>query len=399
MISLTACLVHSASRTGRSSSAPSRMAYPLSTASGSSPIRSRQLAGVGPSESRGVRHRDPAPRRAEVGEHVEPPVPADPDAGLRVDSLLDHSQLGRCGIGFGQVGDPQVVTRRGAPRRRDDQPPPVPADRDAVVVGLVPALAEHERIVVGRRADLVQVDPPVVLALPVRHGLRRQPAGVVEGLAARQPGHVRVAAAVDRPVDQRTRGDVDHPQQRLLVAAFGHLVGQQAPLLVRLPGVQRRQPGRVDGHRVDEHLLRVLARRGTQPGAEHAVLGAGVAPGVKAPLAPPGRRADIAGAQQLAHPCGQPLPARQFFPVGGEQVRLRREPPGPFGARVVLQPSVGVADAMSQDVLGQVEPAGFRITELVHAVLPLAHPRTLRSPATCTLMWWRMRVPGDTLGA
>ena len=98
----------------------------------------------------GVRHRDPAARRAVVGEHVEPPVPADPDAGLGVDPLLDHPEVGRGGIGFGQVGDPQVVARRGAPRRRDDQPPPVPADRDAVVVGLVPALAEDEHVLVRR---------------------------------------------------------------------------------------------------------------------------------------------------------------------------------------------------------------------------------------------------------
>ena len=47
MISLSACLVQSASSTGRSSSAPSRIAYPRSTASGSCPIRSRQVAGAG----------------------------------------------------------------------------------------------------------------------------------------------------------------------------------------------------------------------------------------------------------------------------------------------------------------------------------------------------------------
>ena len=314
-------------------------------------------AGVG-----GVGHRDPAARRAVVGEHVEPPVPADPHAGLRVDPLLDHPKVGRGGIGLGQVGDPQVVARRGAPRRADDQPPPVPADRGAVVVGLVPALAEDEDVLVRGRTDLVQVDPPVVLALPVRYRLRRQPAGVVEGLAAGQPGHVRVPATVDRPVRQRARGDVDHPQQRLLVAALGQLIGQQPALLVRLPGVQRGQPGRVDGHRVDEHLLRALA----QPGAQHAVLAAGIAPGVEAPLAPPGRRPDIARAQQLAYPAGQPVPAGQLLPVRAEQPGLRRQPVLPLGARVVLQPPVGVVDLVTQDVLGQVNPPRMRILELAH---------------------------------
>ena len=44
LISLSACLVQLATSTGRGSSAPSKMAYPRSTASGSSAIRSRQPA-------------------------------------------------------------------------------------------------------------------------------------------------------------------------------------------------------------------------------------------------------------------------------------------------------------------------------------------------------------------
>ena len=46
MISLSACLAQDATSTGRASSAPSRIAYPCSTASGSSRIRSHQSAGL-----------------------------------------------------------------------------------------------------------------------------------------------------------------------------------------------------------------------------------------------------------------------------------------------------------------------------------------------------------------
>src|SRR5580698_4483607 len=118
---------------------------------------------------------------------------------------------------------------------------------------------------------------------------------------------------------------------------------------------------------------------------------AGVAPGEEVPFAPPGRRARIADAQQVAHLCGQPVPPGQFLLAGDEQVSLRLEPGGSFGARVVLQPPVGVTDLMPQDVFGQVEPARRRISVLSHA-------GTLRSRSPCTLMRWRMRVPGDTLG-
>src|SRR5579862_3370509 len=66
VISLSACLVQEASKTARSSDGPSRIAYPWSTASGSSPISSRQLKGSagspGPPDPIGSRGRVTARR-------------------------------------------------------------------------------------------------------------------------------------------------------------------------------------------------------------------------------------------------------------------------------------------------------------------------------------------------
>ena len=155
----------------------------------------------------------------------------------------------------GDVGQPHVVARSGAERAREDQPTAVAADRDAVVAGLVHALAEDHHVVVGRVADPVQVDPVVVHRLVGRHVLGGEPAGVVEPLAAGQPGDGGVAGARQRAVDDRARVDVEHEQRALLVAADGQLVGEQPAFLVGLPAVQRGLAAGVERRRVDEGAL------------------------------------------------------------------------------------------------------------------------------------------------
>ncbi len=91
----------------------------------------------------------PAARRVPVGEDVQHAVPAGPGRGLRIDVLLQHAQVGRGFPGGRQVGEPEVVARRGAGRRADDQPAAVQAHRGHVVVRLLPALAEDHRVVIG----------------------------------------------------------------------------------------------------------------------------------------------------------------------------------------------------------------------------------------------------------
>ena len=108
---------------------------------------------------------DPAARRVEVGVHVQPPVAGDPGAGLGVQADGDLDERRGAEVGGREVGDPHVGARRRARGGRHDQPAPVAGDRDAVVVGVVEARAEHLDVVRGRGAQPVQPDAAVVLRL------------------------------------------------------------------------------------------------------------------------------------------------------------------------------------------------------------------------------------------
>ncbi len=302
-------------------------------------------------------HRQPAPRRARVGEDVQPPVPARVQPGPGVHALLDRLQLRPGRPGGGQVGQPHVVARGGALRGRDHQPAAVPADRDAVVVRLVPALAEDQHVLVGGRADRVQVHPAVKLLLTGRDLARRELADVIERLAARQPGHRGVAAAADRAVHRLAGYHIQHPQFRLLVPAGGQLVGEQPALLVRLPGIERGQPGRVQGRRVNEHPLR-LPRGGRH---QRPVFLPGQAAREELPRPAPDRGADVPGAHQLLEPGREPGPPGQPGLRAGPQRVLGPQPFLGFRARRVLQPAVRVGHAVAVQILDETGAAGRRI--------------------------------------
>ena len=148
MISLSACLAQDATSTGRASSAPSRIAYPCSTASGSSRIRSHQSAGLPTvaGSATAIRPRG-APRS--VNTYSRPSRPARTPVCASTPSCTTRSS-GAAGSDDRQVGQPQVVARRRAPGGGQEKPAPVPADRGAVVVRLVPALAEDEHVLARR---------------------------------------------------------------------------------------------------------------------------------------------------------------------------------------------------------------------------------------------------------
>ena len=312
-----------------------------------------------------IGHRQPAPRRARIGEHVQPAVPAHVQAGPGVHALLDHLQHRLTRRGGGQVGQPDIVARRRALGGGDHQPAAVVADRDAVVVRLVPAAAEDQRVLIGGRADRVQVDPAVKLLFTRRDLARRERADVVERLTTGQPGHRRVAAAADGAVHELTGHDIQHPEFRLLVPSAGQLVGEQPALPVRVPGIERGHPGRVQRRRVDQHPLR-LPGGGRQ---QHPMLLPGQAAHEELARTPPGRGADVPGGHQLLDPGLQPGPPGQPGPRAGPQRVLRRQPLLRAGAGRVLQPAVRVGHTVPVHHLGEVVAARRGIPGRLRAAL------------------------------
>jgi hypothetical protein len=246
----------------------------------------------------GVGHADPGARGVAVGEDVQPAVAAELQPALGVHPFLDDDQVGRGGGGGGEVGQPQVVARRRAPGGGDLQPPAVAGDSDAVVVGLLQAVAEDQDVFPGGGADPVQVDPAMELLLAVGHLRGGQPAHVVEGLTAGEPRHGGVAAPVDRPLDPVAERDVHQVEAGLLVAAHRDLVGEQTALLVGLPRVERRETGRVERHRIQQRPLGAVG----VDGVENGVLLLRGAPHEELPLPAPHRCADRARPQQLGDP-------------------------------------------------------------------------------------------------
>ena len=275
VISLIACRVHAHSSVPPSAGASRRPGRPGSRSPRAPPRRPRG-PGRSTSSYAGSAGSSTASRprgRVPVGEHVDPAVAADVQRG---------AARRRPPARRAASGDSSRPSDRSASHRSlrgavpadapTDEPAAVHRHGDAVVVGRVQAGAEH--LDVGRRvgADPVQPDPPVELLLAGGHQLRREPAHVVVGLAARQPGDGRVAGPVDRAVHRRAGGDVHDVQHRLLVAARGELVGEQVALLGRaarrpassLPVGSMRD--RVDEHplgavRVDGEQHRVLLAR------------------------------------------------------------------------------------------------------------------------------------------
>ena len=207
-------------------------------------------------------------------------------------------------------------------------------------------------------AHPVEPHPPVVLPLLLGQARRIEPADVVVGLAAGQPGDGGVPGTVDRALDLLAGRHVEHAQHALLGAALGELVGEQVPLHARLPRVERRQAGGVDGHRVDEHALGALGVHRD----EDAVLLVTLPADEEAPVAAPDRDADHAGGEELAQPRGERGTARPGRGLLGEERVLGLRPGDRPGILDVLEPPVRVGHAVAVELLDEVEPFRWRDT-------------------------------------
>jgi hypothetical protein len=121
-------------------------------------------------------------------------------------------------------------------------------------------------------------------------------------------------------------------------------------------------------------LARAFLARPARPARdiERRVFLVRVAPRVEPGRTAPRRQADGAGAQQLAHPRGELLPARQFVAVAGPQLFLGGEPLPGFRRSGVLEPAIGVRDVVTEEVINQVQSARGGI-----AARERGHNRTL----------------------
>ncbi len=305
-----------------------------------------QLTPVRAIGRRGVGDGEPPPGGAVGGEQVE-------QALVHPGAALDVVGLGEDGHQRGvtlQVCDPQGVAPGGADVAGDQQPAPVAAHADVVIgVLVVEAGAVDEGVAA---ADAVPPDPPVEGLLAVRCLGGVDHPDVEELLPAGEPGHGRVAAAVDRRLDLVAAVDVEHVQHRVLVPARGELVGDAAALAVGQPRVERGETGRIDRHRVEER---------TAVDEHDGVLLAGFAAGAEPAARPPRRGADRSGVQQVLEPLRQVPSAGECLQVcRGERVLLGRPRDRPrIGG--ILEPPVGIGDPVTVQVLDEVEPRGVGV--------------------------------------
>ncbi len=200
-------------------------------------------------------------------------------------------------------------------------------------------------------------DPAVELLLARRDLVGGEPADVDELLAPRQPGDGGVAAAVERAVDGLAGGDVEHVQQRLLVPAAGHLVGQQVPLLGGLPGVERGRARGVQRDDVEQDAAAAVALADVQDG----VLLARLAAGREGPVAAPGGHAGGPGVEQGGEAGAQPVAPGQGVEVLADQALLGVRPGLRVGGGGVLEPAVGVGDGVAVQVVDQVQAGGVGV--------------------------------------
>ena len=324
-----------------------------------------QLAPVLPARGGRIGDGQSPARRAVGGVQVEPAVAVHPGVALHVVGLGEDRDQRAAAI---QVGDPDAVPARGAHVAGDQQPAAVPGHAHPVVgVLVVQTRAVDQLVLFGGGADPVPPDPAVEGLLAgwglvlVDHPDEEQLGTRLAGVGG-QPGHIGVAAAVDRRLDVEAGVDVEHVQRGVLVAAVRELVGQPATGQVGYPGIQRGQALGIERGRVQQHPFGAVAL----PQVQHRVLLAGIAAGEEGPPGSPQWNRHRTGGQQRVQGVREPLPAGQGIqPFAGQRVLGLR--PG-HGARIlrVLQPTVGVGDAVTVQVLDQIEAFGAGIAGSTH---------------------------------
>ena len=202
------------------------------------------------------------------------------------------------------------------------------------------------------------------LLLGLRQQLRGQAPDVVEALPAGQPRHRGVAAAVDAILDALACCRVDDGEDRLLISTDGVLHRDAVALLARLPGIHRRDTGRVDRDGIEESALDPVS----PADVEHGELLPGLASGGEGPVAADVGRRDRSGTHERGDPLSEAIMHRPLRTLRRHESVLLVSPGGAAGVLAVLEPAVWVGDSPAMQVVDQVEALGAGIVR---------HPPTL----------------------
>ena len=297
---------------------------------------------------RGVHAHDPVVRRADVRAQPQRVVERD-SARDPVAALLHHPAFAGP-----PVEEVQVVAAPADPRTEED-PAAVGRGRDVGDVLLCPALPEDERVALVRVAEDVGPHAPVVLLVTRRDGAFRGMARVVE--AAVDPRHRGALRIRDALREIAVARDVAHAERRHLVAAARQTVRDVAPVVRGVPPVERHEPVAIERVRIDDGAVRAA---GAVADVEHVLLLVAAAAGVKELPRHRPRRLEQPDGHELAQPPGEVRALRQRVEDRARPGVLRVRPLADLGRGVLLEPAVGIGDALAVDQLDDVLAPGQR---------------------------------------
>ncbi len=254
------------------------------------------------------------------------------------------------------------TTRRPGARCRPRRRPPASARRPSPgrrsSCGRVAGPSSVHQHVAGRvGAHPVPPHPAVELLLAGGHQLRGEPADVVQLLAAGQPRHGGVPAAVDGPSSSSPVATSSTNSRDSSSPPVESLVGQPVALPGGRPGVQRRGAGRVERHRVDQHPRsppsgsRTRSTACSWPGSRRVEKARPARHDRQRRRRRTGTRSASRAAK--ASRCGQ-----RAQHARSDQASCAAVQAAVRGVGGVLQPAVGVGDRLAVQVLDEVEPGG-----------------------------------------
>jgi hypothetical protein len=186
-------------------------------------------------------------------------------------------------------------------------------------------------------------DPAVVVLVTVRDRARRRVRDVVKALA--RPGDLRALRVRDRDAEIVAARNVAHVQRRHLGAPARQPDRDETGIRRRVVPVDRHETVAVELVRVDERPVMAVHRVSH---VQHRLRLGALAPQVKDPSRHGPRRPEEPDREQLAQPLSERVSLRQRIEHRPRARVLRLRPLRHPGARRILEPAVGIDDALAE---------------------------------------------------